>query len=39
MDFKVDIPVNLVSSSKMFTKIRDNMFMDIKKPLPLKTQQ
>jgi len=39
MDFNVDIPVNLISSSKMFTKIRDNMFMDIKKPLTLKKQQ
>ncbi|PXX24623.1 C-terminal processing protease CtpA/Prc [Arenibacter sp. ARW7G5Y1] len=33
MDFTVDMPVELVSSSKMFTKIKDNMFMDIKKPL------
>ncbi|MCK0190123.1 S41 family peptidase [Arenibacter sp. F20364] len=39
MDFTVDIPVNLVSSSKMFTKIRDNMFMDIRKPLTLKKEQ
>ena len=35
MDFTVDMPVKLVSSSKMFTKIKDNMFMDIKNPLKL----
>lgn len=39
MDFRVDMPVNLVSSSKMFTRTRDNMFMDIKNPLLLKKQQ
>ncbi|MEZ4971278.1 MAG: S41 family peptidase [Flavobacteriaceae bacterium] len=35
MDLTVDMPIKLVSSSKMFTKIKDNMFMDIKKPLKL----
>lgn len=35
MDFTVDMPVKLVSSSKMFTKIKDNMFMDIKNPIKL----
>lgn len=35
MDFTVDMPVQLISSSKMFTKIKDNMFMDIKNPLIL----
>ena len=39
MDFTVDMPVKLVSSSKMFTKIKDNMFMDIKKPLNLTVKQ
>ena len=34
-DFTVDMPVELISSSKMFTKIKDNMFMDIKNPLNL----
>ena len=33
--FTVDMPVELISSSKMFTKIKDNMFMDIKNPLNL----
>lgn len=36
MDFTVDMPVTLVSSSKMFTPIKDNMFMDIKNPLKMK---
>lgn len=36
MDFNVELPVKLMSSSKMFTKTKDNMFMDIKNPLPLK---
>lgn len=36
MDFNVDLPVKIMSSSKMFTKTKDNMFMDIKNPLPLK---
>ncbi|MCM4169170.1 hypothetical protein KCTC52924_00061 [Arenibacter antarcticus] len=35
MDFTVHIPVKLITSSKMFTKIKDNMYMDIKNPLPL----
>lgn len=35
MDFTVDMPIKLVSSSKMFTKTKDNMFMDIKNPLKL----
>jgi len=35
MDFTVDMPVKLITSSKMYTKIRDNMFMDIKNPLTL----
>tara|TARA_R110000737_G_scaffold258911_2_gene267544 strand:+ start:1188 stop:2702 length:1515 start_codon:yes stop_codon:yes gene_type:complete len=39
MDFTVDMPVKLISSSKMFTKIKDNMFMDIKKPLNLTKKQ
>ena len=32
MDFTVKMPVDLLSSSKMFTPIRDNMYLD--KPLP-----
>ena len=39
MDFTVDMPVELISSSKMFTKTKDNMFMDIKKPLNLIKKQ
>ncbi|MCK0146998.1 S41 family peptidase [Arenibacter sp. F26102] len=39
MDFTVDIPVKLVSSSKMFTKIKDNMFMDMKKTVNLTTKE
>ncbi len=35
MDLTVNMPVKLISSSKMFTKIKDNMFMDIKNPLNL----
>ena len=35
MDFTVQLPVQLVTSSKMFTKTKDNMYMDIKNPLPL----
>ncbi|WP_026811474.1 S41 family peptidase [Arenibacter latericius] len=38
MDFTVQHPVNLVTSSKMFTITKNNMYMDIKNPLPIKQQ-
>ncbi|GGW40572.1 S41 family peptidase [Arenibacter certesii] len=38
MDFTVHHPVKLVTSSKMFTKTRDNMYMDFITPLPIKKQ-
>lgn len=35
MDFTVQHPVKLVTSSKMFTLTKDNMYMDFKQPLPM----
>ncbi|NKI27265.1 PDZ domain-containing protein [Arenibacter sp. 6A1] len=34
-DFSVHLPVQLLTSSKMFTPVKDNMYMDFKNPLPL----
>jgi len=35
MDFTINMPVNLINSSKMFTLTKDNMYMDIKNPVIL----
>lgn len=35
IDFTVDMPANLLISSKMFTLTKDNMYMDIKNPIKL----
>ncbi|HUH47257.1 MAG TPA: S41 family peptidase [Arenibacter sp.] len=35
MDFTVDMPANVLISSKMFTLTKDNMYMDLKNPMTL----
>lgn len=38
MDFRVDRPANILTTSKMFTLTGDNMYMDLKNPVLLSPQ-